>query len=198
MCGLWLVMSLFLCGSYATLRISEDSELQGIVAHAVSKVGPHYNFSSSCFISDCLSPSWAIARSDMDFITSFVLSLTALANIQSLVGLVSLIPLYWILQAIYNVSPLHPLAKFPGPRLAAATYLYEAYYDWWNLGTYGKKIKHMHTRYGEWTNLFPDFRIIPVTDNIFRTYREDQPGRASLQRSTLHGRDICLWRSGPR
>lgn len=50
--------------------------------------------------------------------------------------------------ALYNISPYHPLARFPGPKLAAASYLYEAYYDWWLVGRYGKVIARMHERYG--------------------------------------------------
>lgn len=123
----------------------------------------------------------------MDIMIGSVASLVALANLKNLVGLLSLIPFYWIFLAIYNVSPLHPLAKFPGPKLAAATYLYEAYYDWWNLGTYGKKIKQMHATYGQCTNLLPSSRTVPMTDPMSRTYRENQPGRAPLQRPTLHG-----------
>lgn len=36
---------------------------------------------------------------------------------------------YRIALALYNISPFHPLAKFPGPKIAAASYVYEAYYD---------------------------------------------------------------------
>ena len=43
---------------------------------------------------------------------------------------------------------LHPLAKFPGPRLAALTRYYEAYYDVvWN-GQYTFKIAELHRKYG--------------------------------------------------
>lgn len=55
---------------------------------------------------------------------------------------------YRIAIALYNVSPFHPLARFPGPKLAAASYLYEAYYDWWLVGRYGKVIARMHEVYG--------------------------------------------------
>jgi hypothetical protein len=50
--------------------------------------------------------------------------------------------------ALYNISPFHPLAHFPGPKIAAASYLYEAYYDWWLVGRYGKVIARMHESYG--------------------------------------------------
>lgn len=50
--------------------------------------------------------------------------------------------------ALYNISPFHPLARFPGPKIAAASYLYEAYYDWWLVGRYGKVIARMHETYG--------------------------------------------------
>jgi hypothetical protein len=50
--------------------------------------------------------------------------------------------------ALYNISPFHPLSHFPGPKIAAASYLYEAYYDWWRVGRYGKVIARMHEKYG--------------------------------------------------
>jgi hypothetical protein len=55
---------------------------------------------------------------------------------------------YRLCIALYNVSPLHPLSHFPGPKIAASSYLYEAYYDWWRVGRYGKVIARMHEKYG--------------------------------------------------
>jgi hypothetical protein len=57
---------------------------------------------------------------------------------------------YRVALALYNISPLHPLAKFPGPKIAAASYVYEAYYDWILQGRYGRRIEKMHERYGEY------------------------------------------------
>jgi hypothetical protein len=54
-------------------------------------------------------------------------------------------------QAIYNLSPLHPLSRIPGPKLAAATYLPEFYYDVCKFGCYTKEISKMHEKYGEHT-----------------------------------------------
>lgn len=63
---------------------------------------------------------------------------------------------YRIAIAIYNVSPFHPLYRFPGPKIAATSYLYEAYYDWWLRGRYGKVIARMHEQYGPVVRINPD------------------------------------------
>ncbi|KAL8289020.1 hypothetical protein RB597_000892 [Gaeumannomyces tritici] len=62
---------------------------------------------------------------------------------------------YKILVMLYNISPLHPLYRFPGPKLAAATCAYEAYYDWWLVGRYSKAVKQMHERYGPLVRIGP-------------------------------------------
>lgn len=43
---------------------------------------------------------------------------------------------------------ISPLSKFPGPKIAAATHLYESYYDFWKKGQYYKVIQRMHEVYG--------------------------------------------------
>lgn len=55
---------------------------------------------------------------------------------------------YYISSLIYNVSPLHPLSKFPGPRLAAASYAYEFWFDMVQKGRYTHEIKRLHEIYG--------------------------------------------------
>ncbi|CAG9982715.1 unnamed protein product [Clonostachys byssicola] len=52
--------------------------------------------------------------------------------------------------AIYRLY-FHPLAKFPGPRLAAVTGLYEAYYDLYLNGQYTFKIAELHNKYGNYS-----------------------------------------------
>lgn len=44
---------------------------------------------------------------------------------------------------------LHPLAGYPGPKLAAITRWYEGYYDVIQNGQYTFKIKELHQKYGE-------------------------------------------------
>ena len=55
---------------------------------------------------------------------------------------------YLLLKAIYHASPLDPLYKFPGPKLASMSYLYEFYYDFILWGRYSHEIKRMHGIYG--------------------------------------------------
>ena len=42
-----------------------------------------------------------------------------------------------------------PLARFPGPKIAAATGYYEFYHDYFRKGQYVKVIKSLHEKYGE-------------------------------------------------
>jgi hypothetical protein len=56
---------------------------------------------------------------------------------------------YLFVLAIYRLY-FHPLAKFPGPRLAALTNGYEFYYDAIKGGRYYKKIEKLHEKYGNY------------------------------------------------
>lgn len=64
-----------------------------------------------------------------------------------LLGALVVFVCYRILLIFYRLS-FHPLAKFPGPKIAACTVLYEAYYDVIKEGRYIWKIKEMHEKYG--------------------------------------------------
>ncbi|KAL5409151.1 hypothetical protein PMIN06_004103 [Paraphaeosphaeria minitans] len=81
--------------------------------------------------------------------------------ILSLLGLYLAYAIYLLYHRLY----LSPIAHFPGPKLAAATYWYEFYYDIILGGKYIWKVRDMHKRYG------PVIRINPgglhVADPIF-------------------------------
>ncbi|KAJ5558222.1 hypothetical protein N7535_008437 [Penicillium sp. DV-2018c] len=59
-----------------------------------------------------------------------------------------------VLRAVYHLY-FHPLSKFPGPKLAAATYLYEFYYDVIKSGMYIWEIERMHEQYGPIVRINP-------------------------------------------
>lgn len=102
-------------------------------------------------------------------------SLKSTFSISNIIWLVSFWVAYRILIALYNISPLHPLYRFPGPKIASASYLYEAYYDWWLLGRYGKVIAHMHKQYGPIVRINPD--ELHCSDPAFTDEIYAGPGR---------------------
>lgn len=63
-------------------------------------------------------------------------------------ALASSIFLYFASLIVYRLF-LHPLAKFPGPKLAAITRYYEGYYDLVQNGQYTFRIAEMHKQYGK-------------------------------------------------
>lgn len=54
---------------------------------------------------------------------------------------------YVLAGAVYRLY-FSPLAKFPGPKLAALTLWYEFYYDVIKKGRYTWEIRRMHEKYG--------------------------------------------------
>ncbi|KAI2618578.1 putative cytochrome P450 [Hypomontagnella submonticulosa] len=63
--------------------------------------------------------------------------------------------LYLVALVLYRLF-WHPLAAFPGPRLAAITVLYEFYHDGIKGGKFIFKIKDMHDKYGPIVRISPD------------------------------------------
>ncbi|KAL4757712.1 cytochrome P450 [Aspergillus foveolatus] len=77
---------------------------------------------------------------------------------------------YCLLRMLYNVSPLHPLSHIPGPNLAAATFLYESWFDLVLGGKYTHKIKKMHEEYGPVVRINPEelhFNDISFANEIY-------------------------------
>jgi cytochrome P450 len=69
--------------------------------------------------------------------------------------LIFLFTLYLFSLAVYRLF-LHPLAGYPGPRIAALTVWYEFYYDGLKRGRYTFEIQRMHEKYGPVVRISPD------------------------------------------
>src|ERR1700761_7964059 len=59
----------------------------------------------------------------------------------------------------------HPLRRFPGPKLAAATHLYEYYWDLVNHGKLVFKLQELHKQYGPIVRITP--RELHIQDSAF-------------------------------
>ncbi|RAL60631.1 hypothetical protein DID88_009949 [Monilinia fructigena] len=66
-----------------------------------------------------------------------------------------LIIVWVVLLYLYRIT-FHPLASFPGPKLAGMTLWYEFYYDFFFGGGMSSKIKEMHEKYGPIVRVTPD------------------------------------------
>lgn len=87
--------------------------------------------------------------------TSTVASLHHLYALVSGVSITKLLPAVAVLYicgvaslALYRLY-FHPISQFPGPRIAAVTGWYQAYYDIWKGGKMTQNIALLHEKYGE-------------------------------------------------
>ncbi|KAK7995695.1 hypothetical protein PG990_014468 [Apiospora arundinis] len=79
---------------------------------------------------------------------------------------------YAVTIAIYRLY-FHPLAKFPGPRIAALTRWYEAFYDVLLDGRYELKIVEFHRKYGPIVRISPFELHIDDSEFFNEIYRQD-------------------------
>ena len=101
--------------------------------------------------------------------------------------------LYAFALTIYRLV-FSPLAKFPGPKLAALTRKYESYYEAVQNYEYLWKIKQMHQKYGKLLVYFSSLIYVifppwsrmsngkPTHLLMFRTHCSHQPARTSRGR----------------
>ncbi|KAI1402050.1 cytochrome P450 [Hypoxylon fuscum] len=75
-----------------------------------------------------------------------------------------LVVLYILCVGIYRLF-FSPLAKIPGPKLAALTTWYNAYHDLWRGGQYVWVVEEMHRKYGPIVRIRPD--VVHINDPAF-------------------------------
>lgn len=104
--------------------------------------------------------------------------------------------IYWIGHGIYLVVYrlyFHPLRHFPGPKLAAATYWYEIWQDWFAGPYHGRNswnIEKLHEQYGPIIRRAPD--ELDVTDPewfdvLFAGGRRDKYNREAVEGGDASG-----------
>ena len=62
---------------------------------------------------------------------------------------------YLCIKGFYRLT-LHPLARFPGPKLAAATRWYEVYWEILQGGRFSQHIENLHQQYGPIVRINPN------------------------------------------
>lgn len=79
--------------------------------------------------------------------------------------------LFYFIGIVISRLYLHPLSKFPGPRIAAVTRWYEFYHDVIQDGTYVKYYPVLHEKLGTYTSSPEPMAIskLPFTGPIVRT-----------------------------
>ncbi|KAJ5108360.1 hypothetical protein N7456_005035 [Penicillium angulare] len=97
---------------------------------------------------------------------------------------------YGLVMTVYRLH-FHPLSKFPGPKLASLSGLYEIYFTAWGAGSFEEEIDRMHQIYGPVVRITPDevhvqeqFYNPSYADGLIKGTRaldfgRHQPGRAS-------------------
>ncbi|KAM7217009.1 cytochrome P450 [Rhypophila decipiens] len=109
----------------------------------------------------------------------------------------ALYSVYFVSLVFYRLF-LHPLASFPGPKRAAATYLYEGYHDVVRNGQYTFRIAELHKKYGPIIRINPN-ELHVIDPSFYKViYRHDgiwnkdpwaysaQPPRAAAIMTVAH------------
>jgi hypothetical protein len=92
---------------------------------------------------------WRTPYSGLGRLRSIAMAYWAQIAFAAVVGLV----IRAIATAIYRLY-FHPLARVPGPKLAAITWNYERYYDLYQYGQFWKKIGDLHVEYGMYPGVY--------------------------------------------
>lgn len=101
--------------------------------------------------------------------------LRSLSTWNYVVGLVTCCAVYATAVAFYRLK-LHPLANFPGPKLASASYIYEFWFDVILRGRYTREILRLHEVYGNRSPRPNQIIIHRITNQGARSVGADKSG----------------------
>ncbi|PYH76834.1 putative cytochrome P450 [Aspergillus uvarum CBS 121591] len=114
---------------------------------------------------------------------------TLFLNLYSIYGIYGLffaaVALYSVALVIYRLY-LHPLSRFPGPKIAAATGWYEFYHEVIRGGMYIHEIQRMHREYGPIIRINP-YEIVINDPDYYNTLYVASNTRRSEKWYTLQG-----------
>ncbi|KAK3403125.1 cytochrome P450 [Sordaria brevicollis] len=104
--------------------------------------------------------------------------------------------IFYVSRILYRLT-FHPLAKFPGPKLAAITTWYEFYYDVIQEGQYTFKIGELHKQYGPIIRISPHELHISDPSYFEKLYRNDGRWDKWDWAYVAHGRGLDTAISAP-
>ncbi|KAL8990518.1 MAG: hypothetical protein Q9177_000849 [Variospora cf. flavescens] len=112
---------------------------------------------------------------------------------QKLFSLAPVVALYALLYSfvlvVYRLA-FSKLSGFPGPKVAAATYWYEFYFDWLRKGKYIFEIEKMHEIYGPIVRINPDELSISDPEAYNDIYVSESRRRTDNYHSFIKGIDF--------
>ncbi|KAF9039634.1 cytochrome P450 [Hymenopellis radicata] len=92
------------------------------------------------------------------------------ALMQSYISLLCIFLLFRTLYIAFSRLYLHPLKAFPGPRLAALTDYYQAYYEVWRNGMFTRHTEDLHRLYGPVVRVRPNELHFQSPEAYFAIY----------------------------
>ena len=101
----------------------------------------------------------------------------------------------YILGVVLHRLYFSPLAKFPGPKLAALTLWYEAYYDIVKCGKYTFKLKELHDKYGKYLKYMR--KLVAQIFEVQSSESIHMSCTSMTQTSTMRSTSVAL-SEGPR